>query len=109
MEFTNEKLSTKESDYLVLRSELERLKEDNLMLKAAVKEGDKNREVLARQMTHAMKQELQLSNQQYAMSNDFERERPQERSPQYAPMPASRDDYSRENLQIKSNDSYGVK
>ena len=34
------------------------------MLKAAVKEGDKNREVLARQMTHAMKQELQLQAQQ---------------------------------------------
>ena len=39
---------TKESDNLVLKSELDRLKEDNLMLKAAVKEGDKNREVLAR-------------------------------------------------------------
>ena len=37
------------------------------MLKAAVKEGDKNREVLARQMTHAMKQELQLQNQHSPM------------------------------------------
>ena len=60
LEFNQEKLSTKESDCVILKSELDRLKEDNLMLKAAVKEGDKNREVLARQMTHAMKQELQL-------------------------------------------------
>ena len=64
LEFNQEKLSTKESDCVILKSELDRLKEDNLMLKAAVKEGDKNREVLARQMTHAMKQELQLQAQQ---------------------------------------------
>ena len=67
LEFNQEKLSTKESDCVILKSELDRLKEDNLMLKAAVKEGDKNREVLARQMTHAMKQELQLQAQQSPM------------------------------------------
>ena len=46
------------------------------MLKAAVKEGDKNREVLARQMTHAMKQEMQLSSQHYSPRNgEDQRER----------------------------------
>ena len=42
LEFSQEKLSAKESSYLVQGSELQRLKEENLMLKASVREGDKN-------------------------------------------------------------------
>ena len=48
MEFANEKMGAKQTDYIVLRSDFDKIKEENLMLKAAIKEGDKNREVLAR-------------------------------------------------------------
>lgn len=48
MDFLTEKMGQKESDILILKNDKERLTEDNLMLKAAVKEGDKTREVLAR-------------------------------------------------------------
>lgn len=41
-------MTAKETDYIVLRSDFDKLKEENLMLKAALKEGDKTREVLAR-------------------------------------------------------------
>lgn len=60
MDFLQEKMSQKESDILILKNDKDRLSEENMMLKAAVKEGDKTREVLARQMTHTMRQELQL-------------------------------------------------
>ena len=74
------------------------------MLKAAVKEGDKNREVLARQMTQAIKQEMQLSNQQYTMSNyhtDDRRERQRSNERQLGARGAD--------LQIQPDDSYGQK
>ena len=58
LEFQAEKLHSKESEYLVLKSDMDKMKEQNLMLKAAIKEGDKTREILARQMTVAMQQEL---------------------------------------------------
>ena len=48
---------------MIAKNDKDRMKEECLMLKAAVKEGDKTREVLARQMTHAMQQELKLSHQ----------------------------------------------
>ena len=48
MEFLNEKMMHKESDLLVKGNELERVKEENLSLKACVQEADKNREIMAR-------------------------------------------------------------
>lgn len=61
MDFERERMQQKESEILILRNDVDRAKEENLVLKAAVKEGDKTREVLARQMTHAMQQEMQLA------------------------------------------------
>lgn len=66
MDFLKEKIAQKESDILILKNDADRLKEESLMLKTAVKEGDKTREVLARQMTHALHQELQLQRQQHS-------------------------------------------
>ena len=54
LEFMSEKFNSKETDYIVLKSDLDKMKEENLMLKAAIKEGDKTREILTRQMTVAM-------------------------------------------------------
>jgi len=62
MDFLSEKMAQKESDILILKNDADRMKEESFMLKAAVKEGDKTREVLARQMTHTLQQELQLQN-----------------------------------------------
>jgi FtsZ-binding cell division protein ZapB len=59
-EFLTEKIAQKESDIQILKNDTDRLKEECLMLKTAVKEGDKTREVLARQMTHALHEELKL-------------------------------------------------
>ena len=39
---------------------MDRVKEENLVLKAAIKEGDKTREMLAKQMSLAMHQEIKL-------------------------------------------------
>ena len=50
MEFQTEKLGQRDSDIMILKNDVDRMKEENLMLKAAVKEGDKTREVLTRQM-----------------------------------------------------------
>ena len=66
MDFLTEKIAQKESDILILKNDADRLKEESLMLKTAVKEGDKTREVLARQMTHTLHQELQLQRQQHS-------------------------------------------
>lgn len=41
-------MNQKESEIMVLKNDADRMKEENLMLKAAVKEGDKTREVLTR-------------------------------------------------------------
>ena len=60
LEFMSEKFNSKETDYIVLKSDLDKMREENLMLKAAIKEGDKTREILTRQMTVAMHQEIQL-------------------------------------------------
>lgn len=60
LEFNQEKFHAKESDYLVLKSEFDKLKEEGLMLKAAVREGDKTREILTKQMSLAMQEELKL-------------------------------------------------
>ena len=62
MDFLSEKMAQKVSDILILKNDADRMKEESFMLKAAVKEGDKTREVLARQMTHTLQQELQLQN-----------------------------------------------
>ena len=45
---------------MLLQNDNNKMKEENLMLQAAVKEGDKTREILTRQMTHAIHQELKL-------------------------------------------------
>lgn len=87
LEFSQEKLSAKESSYLVQGSELQRLKEENLMLKASVREGDKNREVLARQMTQAMKQEMQMMHYSPENNEDRRERQPLLGSP-YAPVGA---------------------
>lgn len=58
MDFQTEKMGQRDSEIMILKNTADRMKEENLMLKAAVKEGDKTREVLTRQMTHAMHQEL---------------------------------------------------
>ena len=50
MEFEHEKLGQRDSQIMILKNDVDRMKEENLMLKAAVKEGDKTREVLSRQM-----------------------------------------------------------
>ena len=63
LEFMSEKFNSKETDYIVLKSDLDKMREENLMLKAAIKEGDKTREILTRQMTVAMHQEIQLQQQ----------------------------------------------
>jgi len=55
-EFIMEKLSTKESECLFKQNEIEKTRQENLSLKACIKEADKNREVLARQMTQAVQQ-----------------------------------------------------
>ena len=60
MDFQTEKMAQRDSDIMILKNDKDRMKEENLMLKAAVKEGDKTRKVLTRQMTHAMHEELQL-------------------------------------------------
>lgn len=39
---------------MILKNDLDRAKEEGIMLKAAVKEGDKTRETLTRQMTKAV-------------------------------------------------------
>ena len=48
MDFQQERMNQKESEIMVLKNDADRMKEENLMLKAAVKEGDKTREVLTR-------------------------------------------------------------
>ena len=48
LEFMSEKFNSKETDYIVLKSDLDKMREENLMLKAAIKEGDKTREILTR-------------------------------------------------------------
>lgn len=48
MDFQQERMNQKESEIMVLKNDSDRMKEENLMLKAAVKEGDKTREVLTR-------------------------------------------------------------
>ena len=60
MDFQQERMNQKDSEIMVLKNDSDRMKEETIMLKAAVKEGDKTREVLTRQMTHAMQQEMQL-------------------------------------------------
>ena len=58
MDFQTERMGQKDSEIMILKNGSDQMKEECLMLKAAVKEGDKTREVLARQMTHAMQQEM---------------------------------------------------
>ena len=58
MDFQTETLAQRDSQIMILKNDTDRMKEECLMLKAAVKEGDKTREVLTRQMTQAMHQEL---------------------------------------------------
>lgn len=48
LEFNVEKYNAKESDYIVMKSDMDKLREENLVLKAAIREGDKTREMLAR-------------------------------------------------------------
>ena len=48
MDFQQERMNQKDSEIMVLKNDSDRMKEENLMLKAAVKEGDKTREVLTR-------------------------------------------------------------
>ena len=73
------------------------------MLKAAVKEGDKNREVLARQMTHAMKQEMQMMT--YSPEFEDRREKPVHLGSPYAPLGAQNepidDSYGQEKKVIR--------
>ena len=57
------------------------------MLKASVREGDKNREVLARQMTQAMKQEMQMMHYSPEHHED-RREKQQLLGSPYAPVGA---------------------
>lgn len=64
MEFQNEKMGQRDSQIMILTNNVDKMKEENMMLSAAVKEGDKTREVLTRQMTHAMQQEIQLQHRQ---------------------------------------------
>ena len=54
MDFQTEKLHQKESDIVILKNDIDRVREENLMLKAAVKEGDKTREALTKQMSAAI-------------------------------------------------------
>jgi len=54
MDYQTERMSQRDSEVLILKNNIDRMKEETLMLKAAVKEGDKTREVLTRQMTLAM-------------------------------------------------------
>ena len=54
---------------MILKNDVGRMKDENLMLSAAVKEGDKTRDALTRQMAIAMQQELQL----HASNRNFER------------------------------------
>ena len=75
MDFQTEKMHQRDSDIMILKNDVDRMKEENLMLKAAVKEGDKTREVLTRQMTHAMHQELALQHRSEQMN-------PHDRSPE---------------------------
>jgi hypothetical protein len=63
LDFMQEKFNMKESDLVVLKSDFDRMKEENLALKAAVKEGDKTREVLTRQMALVMRQEVKMPEQ----------------------------------------------
>ena len=48
MDFQTEKSAQKDSEIMILRNNADRIKEENLVLKTAVKEGDKTREVMAR-------------------------------------------------------------
>lgn len=48
MDFQTEKMGQRDSEIMILKNNTDRMKEENLMLKAAVKEGDKTREVLTR-------------------------------------------------------------
>ena len=41
-------MGQKDSQIMILKNDVDKMKEENLMLKAAVKEGDKTREVLTR-------------------------------------------------------------
>ena len=48
MDFQQERMHQKDSEIMILKNDADRMKEECLMLKAAVKEGDKTREVLTR-------------------------------------------------------------
>ena len=48
MDFQTERMGQKDSQIMILKNDHDRMKEECLMLKAAVKEGDKTREVLTR-------------------------------------------------------------
>lgn len=48
MDFQSERMHQKDSEIMILRNDADRQKEENLVLKATVKEGDKTREVLTR-------------------------------------------------------------
>ena len=63
MDFQTEKLGQRESEIMILKNDVDRAKQENLMLKAAVKEGDKTREVITRQMALSIQQEIQLQQQ----------------------------------------------
>ena len=64
MDFQTEKLGQRDSEIMILKNDVDRAKQENLMLKAAVKEGDKTREVITRQMALSIQQEIQLQQQQ---------------------------------------------